>query len=330
MKIAVTSQDAKGNFKFFPNGPWNEFKVALLEEDHKVVDLEQEPDAIICNNYSPRLYKHIANIPLDKRVIIFWESPTTWPQMFDSKVINLFGARFFPSPIWAHRYHGENFSWPQSVERHLIENSWNSRFSKFCMISSNHFSFVKPELYSLRRQVIRHSSSLIDLYGHGWNKSKFFKLSKVLSGVSKGLHSQTFKLWPLDLRLTTPANYIGAIEHKTEVLSKYKYSLVIENHLEYVTEKVFDSILSGCITVYVGPPLEQFGIPKEVCIPASNNLEELSEVLKNLPNDIKRISAVRQSMHEFLGSPGFFQHHNSYVLRNLGKRISGYLQSRES
>ena len=35
------------------------------------------------------------------------------------------------------------------------------------------------------------------------------------------------------------SNYLGEIEDKKEVLSKYKYSIVIENSSDYLSEKLF-------------------------------------------------------------------------------------------
>jgi len=328
MKVAITAQDTDGDFNFDSSGPWNEFKTALLEDGHKVVRLSEEPDAIICNNYSPRLLSRLKSIPYDRRAIIFWESPTSAPQVFHSKVLNLFKLKFFPSPIWASKFNGEYFLWPQNTGYCLNADSWDSRASKFCVIASEQFSFVDSELYSLRRRVVRDCTSIIDLYGYGWDRSRFFKYYRVFQEIVKGLQSRKFKLQQLDLRLNTPTNYVNSVSDKAEILQKYKFSLVIENNLEYVTEKIFDALINGCVTVYVGPSLGAFGIPEEVCFASGKNVKDLIGVLEDLPHDAKKVSSIRDSMNGFLGSEEFNQHQNSLVLRKLGMRVSEQLKSR--
>ena len=58
-------------------------------------------------------------------------------------------------------------------------------------------------------------------------------------------------------------------------MSVYKYSIVIENSSDYVSEKLFDSLLSGCIPVYVGPDLSLYDLPENLYIQAEPNFVDI-------------------------------------------------------
>lgn len=83
------------------------------------------------------------------------------------------------------------------------------------------------ELYSERLKSIdfftHRAFGQFDLYGHGWSRKKF------------------------------PA-YRGPIEKKSVVLSQYKYCICYENMRApgYVTEKIFDCMMAGCVPIYWG------------------------------------------------------------------------------
>ena len=44
-----------------------------------------------------------------------------------------------------------------------------------------------------------------------------------------------------------------------EVLKKYRYALVIENSLDYVSEKLFNAMAAGCRALYIGESLSEYG-----------------------------------------------------------------------
>jgi len=136
-------------------------------------------------------------------------------------------------------------------------------------MSANKFSFIKGELYSLRAKAYAEIKSL-DLFGSGWNRSLFFDLLKLAKELQIAVLAAPRKLTSScagNLRIR-PCNFLGPAEDKLEALSRYKVSLVIENSTEFMSEKLIDSILAGTIPVYVGPPVEIFGIPKELVVSA--------------------------------------------------------------
>ena len=77
------------------------------------------------------------------------------------------------------------------------------------------------------------------------------------------------------------SNYLGEVEDKKEVLSKYKYSIVIENSSDYLSEKLFDVMFSGCIPIYVGPNLANYEIPDYLYIQAKPEISDIKEKILN-------------------------------------------------
>jgi hypothetical protein len=68
---------------------------------------------------------------------------------------------------------------------------------------------------------------------------------------------------------------LGEVEDKRMVISMYKYCLVIENSSEYLSEKIFDALLSGCIPIYIGPELISYEIPGYLFLQAQPNIGDI-------------------------------------------------------
>jgi hypothetical protein len=72
---------------------------------------------------------------------------------------------------------------------------------------------------------------------------------------------------------------LGLAGDKLEVYANYKVALVIENSPEYMSEKLLDALFAGCIPVYVGPPVEKFGLPKDLVVESAPNVAALSDAV---------------------------------------------------
>ena len=124
-----------------------------------------------------------------------------------------------------------------------------------CMINGNKgFRKKLPsDLYLERIKVIRwyekNVPSKFQLYGRGWNKPPpaFDILGKVRRSIPS-LRSQLFghRHFP---------SYKGEIHDKGDILRYCKFSYCYENNRDisnYVTEKIIDSLVYGCVPVYWG------------------------------------------------------------------------------
>jgi hypothetical protein len=148
---------------------------------------------------------------------------------------------------------------PESDPLFNTFQEWDTRFvgsanrlERIVAINANKWSAVPGELYSLRRRCYA-ADSRLDLFGRGWSENKFKTLIRVLK---ENLIALRFGMIPkagnLRHAFHAPANYLGEAKDKMEILSKYKVSLVIENSEAYMSEKLVDALLAGCIPVYVG------------------------------------------------------------------------------
>jgi hypothetical protein len=124
-----------------------------------------------------------------------------------------------------------------------------------CLINANK-AFREPlpnDLYLERIKTIRwyerNAPEHFELYGMGWQKpppafSLWGKLKRSVASLRVKLHG--YKPFP---------SYRGEVRDKSSVLLRSKFAWCYENTVgpdNYITEKIFDSFLSGCIPVYWG------------------------------------------------------------------------------
>jgi len=125
-----------------------------------------------------------------------------------------------------------------------------------CLINANKaFREALPtDLYLERVKTIRwyerHAPQYFELYGMGWQKpapafNPWGKLKRSVASLRVKLHG--YKPFP---------SYRGEVRDKSSVMRRSKFSYCYENTRgpdNYITEKIFDSLISGCVPVYWGP-----------------------------------------------------------------------------
>ena len=166
------------------------------------------------------------------------------------------------------------------------------------------------EIYKDRVEAIHYFSRQegFHLYGQGWeNKIPGF---------------------PFRYHLSAKKAYRGglAFEEKLPVMSKYKFALCFENCVfpGYVTEKIFDCFLAGCIPVYYGAPdIEDF-------VPAGSFIDfRKFENLKTLEDFLVRFDETEakkmlQTAREFLSSSAFDKYYTPNVVEDMLDKIENY------
>jgi len=287
MRIWVTGQQGESEFLENVEGPWKLFKDQISSAGNNIVsgDINEPFDTLIANYHSEKIL-NLANffsVPKFRRVLIIWEPSIVDNQRYIKKNLNQYGHIYAPSIDWANKVNGKKFNWPQDI---LIKNDskiwqdWKLRKKKIIIIQGNKFSARRGELYSLRREIISKLSE-VDLFGTNWNKGfgfDFFHWSS--SFINTNLKDFSFK----SLRKIgkTHKNYCGEVENKHELLSKYKIAIVIENSPDFVSEKLFDAVRSGCVTIYVGPNLIKYGIPQGSSIETIANSASLVRTTREI------------------------------------------------
>lgn len=218
---------------------------------------------------SKRVIEHHSLEP--RRCILIRQEPhVVCPANYSAATISLFGkivdvgrlrpesTLSIPCPqVWP-----ETLPDPRSMQGRNISTP--------VLMNANKMSFIRGELYSLRREIIHRQA--VDLYGPRWD-SKGLSRIKTLGGelaiCLRSFRAPTTK--SLAKWFRRHPRYLGLAADKIDVYSRYKVVLAIENSREYMSEKLLDAIFAGCIPVYVGPPLDNFGIPESLVVQSEPN-----------------------------------------------------------
>ena len=175
-----------------------------------------------------------------------------------------------------------------------------------CLINANKRfkTQEKNDLYEERLQVIRwHEANYpldFELYGLGWDKpSPAFTTPEKIKRRINRLRSQLFDYQPFP-------SFKGSIANKDTVLLNSKFSYCYENVKDlpnYITEKIFDSMMAGCVPVYWGANNIEKYIPKECFIDRRNfkSMEALHDFLKGV--DALKYQTYQDAISYFLKSP---------------------------
>jgi hypothetical protein len=285
-------------------GPWKDFKDTLENLGCRfVTELEPEKvDALIVNNFS-RYSKKMANrfsIKKHRMVYIIWEPRVVDPRRYKYRVLKNFGVIFSPSPLWITGKNVQYFNWPQiDFDKTEVDfKNWENRKNKSIMVAANKYSICKGEQYGLRRNLSIHLSltNSLDLFGHDWNKGFYHDFKLIIFSILK---SKLRNLKPDSTKGIgkSHGNYLGALDDKFQKIKEYRINVVIENSSDYISEKLFDSISCGAITIYVGPELAIFGLPKDIAITVPPDITAISDTINKLlalPVHEQKIIAQKQ------------------------------------
>jgi len=183
--------------------------------------------------------------------------------------------------------------------------SYENRDFFSCLINGNkRFPiYSEDDLYEERFAVIdwyqRNAPLDFALYGRGWEKPKaaFTPKDKVVRRF-KRLATQLFGYRPFP-------SYRGTVIDKGDVYRNSKFAYCYENtkNLEnYITEKIFDAMMYGCVPIYWGAQNVLDFIPKDCFIDRRNfdSQNSLHDYLKSMTSKVYQ--AYQDSIYEFLRS----------------------------
>ena len=124
-----------------------------------------------------------------------------------------------------------------------------------CLINANKAfkEVLASDLYLERINTIRwyeeQAPDKFCLYGLGWEKSTpAFTFSGKLKRTVSRLQTRLFNIAPFP-------SYCGELDDKSTVLRRARFSYCYENSRDlenYITEKMFDSLVCGCVPIYWG------------------------------------------------------------------------------
>jgi hypothetical protein len=334
MKIRLIGHSKNPTMTVGTQGPWFEFKKTLEKLGNQISTekFRAQNDCLIANTHSKEaiLECKVNKTPINRRILILWEPKIVVPKIYSRRVLSKYGKIYTPSVDWSEKVNGEIFKWPQLDLRSLKQNhdNWELRKNKAVMVLANKFSASRGEQYSLRRELnlLCGEKNIMDLYGAKWNEGNLYNLMHYVGSL---LRTPIANIDLSSARLLKKrfSNFKGHSENKSITLSGYAISVVIENSSDYISEKLFDSVASGAITIYVGPNLERYGLSGETAIQTKASAKEIIKVVRNLQSksiDEQRKIAKNQ-YNSLLKAADKWE--GNLVLTTLARDIHSYLES---
>jgi len=261
VKILFTGQNAGQGLK--DSDSTSLLSVARSRGHQLCENLDDGPDVLICVDWNKpaRTVVKAANRRGVITVLVMYEPSVVTPAHLKSKVRSLFSGVIEVGRPGLEQV----FKWPQTWDTSYFDRE--ERIDRVVAISANKYSFLKGELYSLRAKCYAEIPK-VDLYGPDWETPIIRVLPKIFRELQIAVWAAPRRVVFNCLRtlFSPPLEYFGVVPNKLEALSKYRHSLVIENSCEYMSEKLLDCLLAGTLPVYVGPEVEDFGIPGDLVI----------------------------------------------------------------
>jgi len=227
---------------------------------------------------------------------------------------------------------GLNYYFREPVVLPTYERDENiSREKRIAIINEHKFSSSSRSMYRLRRKVImkleKENKGFLDLYGKEWNVGLSLELRRRLFALrmNKNIRDISFREVFSDFAYKYKSN-VGHAHYQGEILQHYLQSIVIENDLDYVSEKIWKSIYSGAVPTYVGPSLEHDLLPKSILNIAAPDVDSVVGMTLNIEPQVLREKA--EAGYEFLKSDEFEFYKAEYCYRefwaNLTKLINSF------
>jgi len=195
---------------------------------------------------------------IKKSFLLAMESPLVMPSNFYHKNFRYFNKILTWNDLLIDNSKFIKLNYCQNVPE-KIEYFDKSNFLTF--IASNKKSINdQNDLIKMRNSVVKwfdcNHPNEFSLYGSKWDKRIFG--NRILDRIPVIGRTLAYKY----------NTYKGKVEKKSEIYNRTKFAICFENakYPGYISEKIFDSIYSGCVPIYLGAPNIQDYIPKDLFI----------------------------------------------------------------
>lgn len=303
----------------------------------------------ICLNHNSKSYKEFIKFggKPENAALVMLEPFVVYPAQYSQKIFNSYAVILSPGNPAFKDYWGDFIPWPyevvanplkpmssgRSLRSRVEENAhlglfefsnWSKRENFLSLINSNKVTPVRCDNYKLRR-VYANSlpANLLTVYGDLWSSSTYRKLihrfKVFLFSAKTGYIPDIRNLYGnLHWRFKSAR---GLLEDKHSLLQSSKFSIVIENDSSYISEKILDVLINGCIPVYLGPQNIDAIIPGGTYLRLQNSPDELLLMLKKLSNF--DIQDLLNNIYKFVTSQDFSQKWDAKnVYRQLASSIA--------
>ena len=322
-----------------------------LQKNGLLTTQDSTPNFLVSINHNPVQYqKFITEVGRPNgAVLIRLEPESVYPLQYKKSVMNGYGLVITPGSVqdflnaekfvgWPYQYNlnptrpnpsdptlNSILEDPARHELFKLEN-WKTRPRKLVMIAGNKVSPIKDANYSVRRKLAKELPNKdLEVYGPLWSgslrKKIYHRLAVTVANLRNGIVPHPLSIYGNLLTRYPTAHGIVADKHL--VLQETKFSLVVENSNNYVSEKVIDAMINGSIPIYVGPNLGKVGLPAGMAIHSSGKPEEIVQILESL--DSNTIDSILKSMEAFFAGPIFWgTWTESAVYEKISRQIADY------
>lgn len=282
------------------------FRKTAVSAGHTVQStFEPTPDICLLRNFRIDTYRTARRLGLtnNKIVLFLTEPPSVHPRQYRTGVLRRFPTIYSRSVT---RVLPENVTQANYFDFVATED-WlpdpkAPRERCFALIQANKVSSHTDERYTFRRRlinVLQENHIPISVAGIGWNDNRASQLRKFAKSVCLSVSSRSKLSFDQTPLRTTVRNLHGHVASKRDFLSKHEFNIVIENQRDYVSEKLFDSLSAGCITLYDGPDLERVGLNPKIALRLEPDEDaHLAQFRRLLTLNREEISLIRREQQD--------------------------------
>lgn len=299
--LCIGDGQDQSQFERFKDGSGGLFIEELEKFGHEIVDYRDPSCQYFLSldhrkfsfNFAKRIF------PKNKRILFVQEPFVVIPSNYKSRIRMHYGLTLSLSPFKADYW----FPWPQypwggDVN---IDNSLSQipREYTAVLINSNKVSLLSGSLYGFRRKIVKYLGNQhfpLILCGPNWDRKPihtFIENIKSFAYAILNFRLPVISEFATTLKFPSSTTVMGVIPNKTEIMRQSVFALVIENQNNYVSEKLFDALFAGCVPIYVGPKLEDFGIPSDIAIQLPPKSHQIYKALVGLSDS--EIETIREN-----------------------------------
>lgn len=306
-----------------PNGgefflPWRKLRASFAQEGIEL----NTPDVNAGREVAFEFHLNAQRkVPAHTRCYTFlYEDPLVRPLNVDRAQLGRYRKVFAWNEDLIDDKHVLRLDYPHALHWHDVPG-WDER-RQFCVLIASNKALRYPSaraLHGRRVDVIHHfeahAPELFALYGHGWDippvqPGAWGRIAKRLNEWRRRWRPE-FKPFP---------SYRGKVGHKAEVLERARFCICYENSRGspgYVTEKIFDCFVSGCVPVYIGTAHAEPAIPA-ACFIDGEQFASPAELLAFLSAVTPtQFAAYQRAMRDFLASPASQRFSNAHFCQRI-------------
>jgi hypothetical protein len=261
-----------------PGTRWSLFIDELTASNFQIVNLKDtSATCYISIDYDKSSFKTVSSNPnIVQKILIAVEPPSVNPLQFQKRIYSMFDT-IIALKTFEHMFPNAEPWLPGFIYNNNVEisevASENTQMHVFGMLSSNKYSFLKTSLYMKRKEIVKELSRYnhkVLIAGANWNRSKTWKLFEIIKTLMleikfiSDLNLKYFINFPLLIQ--SKYQYFGKATTPYSFYSKIHFVICVESDLLDFSEKLFEVIESGAIPLYIGPEIENFGIPSEAFV----------------------------------------------------------------